>query len=150
MKNVFDQNDVKEIISRINNLEPTTQGLWGKMSVSQMLAHCNVAYENAYEKKYSKPRFLKGLLLKWVIKPIVVGDKPYAKNSRTSPEFLMTDEKEFLKEKSRLIDYINKTFQHGEAYFEGKDSGSFGKLTAKEWSNMFGKHLDHHLGQFAV
>ena len=150
MKSVFDQNDAKEIISRINKLEQTTQGLWGKMNVSQMLAHCNVTYEHVYENKYAKPGFLKGLLLKWFVKPIVVGDKPYAKNSRTSPEFLMTDKKEFEKEKSRLIDYINKTRELGESFFENKEASSFGNLTAKEWNNMFYKHLDHHLGQFGV
>ena len=150
MKNVFDKSDVKEIIGRINKLDSSTQRLWGKMSVSQMLAHCNVAYEYLYENKYKKPGFLKGLLLKWFIKPIVVGDKPYGKNSRTSPEFLMTDQKEFEMEKTRLIDYINKTRELGESYFMNKDSVSFGKLTANEWNNMFYKHLNHHLGQFGV
>ena len=43
---------------------------------------------------------------------------------------------------------ITKTQQLGENYFEGKESNSFGKLTASEWNNMFYKHLDHHLSQF--
>jgi len=150
MKNVFDEKDTSEIINRINKLETGTQGLWGKMSVSQMLAHLNVAYEYFYENKYKKSGFFKGLLLKWVIKPIVVGYKPYAKNSRTSPEFLMTDEKEFEKEKTRLIAYIDKTRELGESYFDNRDSVSFGKLTVKEWNNMFYKHLNHHLDQFGV
>jgi hypothetical protein len=38
----------------------------------------------------------------------------------------------------------------GETYFEGKPSPSFGKMTAKEWSNQFWKHMDHHFRQFGI
>ena len=56
----------------------------------------------------------------------------------------------FEREKKRLIDYINKTQALGTAFFEGKESNSFGNLTANEWNNTFYKHLDHHLQQFNV
>ena len=55
MKNVFNQNDVKEFIGRINTLTPATQAKWGKMSVGQMLAHLCVSYEMMYENKHTKP-----------------------------------------------------------------------------------------------
>jgi len=42
------------------------------------------------------------------------------------------------------------TQKFGSARFEGKESHSFGKLTSKEWNNMFYKHLNHHLTQFGV
>ena len=38
----------------------------------------------------------------------------------------------------------------GAAAYEGKESASFGVLTAQEWSNQFYKHMDHHLTQFGV
>jgi hypothetical protein len=38
----------------------------------------------------------------------------------------------------------------GADAFEGKESNSFGKLTASEWNIMMYKHLDHHLTQFGV
>ncbi len=47
MKNLFDSKDLTETIDRIHQLTPLTQGQWGKMTVGQMLAHCNVAYEMA-------------------------------------------------------------------------------------------------------
>jgi hypothetical protein len=150
MKNVFDKKETEEIIDRINKLEAKTQRLWGKMSVSQMLAHCNVTYEHVYDNKHPKPGALKKTLLKWFVKPIVVGEKPYAKNSRTSPEFIISHKADFEKEKTRLINYLHKTQEHGKTYFEQKDSGSFGKLTSKEWNTMFYKHLNHHLSQFGV
>ena len=54
MKNVFDKNDTHEFVNRIQNLTPETKSLWGKMSVSQMLAHCCVTYEMVFEDFHSK------------------------------------------------------------------------------------------------
>ena len=88
--------------------------------------------------------------MKTLIKNIVTSEKPYVKNGRTAKQFVITDSKNFETEKKRLIDFITKTQQLGEQEFEGKESHSFGKLTAKEWNNLFYKHVDHHLRQFGV
>jgi len=120
------------------------------MNVGQMLAHCNVTYEFLYEDKHKKPGFLKKQMLKLFVKNIVVSDKPYKKNNPTSPEFKIKEERDFSVEKQRLVDYIKRTQELGEAHFDGKESHSFGPLTKTEWNNMFSKHLDHHLTQFGV
>ncbi len=150
MKNVFNQADTAEVIARINKLSPSSQALWGKMSVGQMLAHCNVTYEMVYDNIHPAPNAVMKFILKLFVKNIVVGEKPFKKNSQTAPAFIITDSKDFEKEKKRLIDYINKTQQLGDVHFEGKESNSFGVLSKSEWNNLFAKHLDHHLGQFGV
>lgn len=150
MKNIFDANDLKTIIERINNLSSDTQAEWGKMNVGQMLAHCNVAYDMAYTDKYPKPGAFKTFLLKLFVKSAVVGPKPYPKNGRTAPEFLVTDQRDFDAEKKRLIDHLKKTQELGAAYFHNRASHSFGPLTKNEWNTLFYKHLDHHLTQFGV
>ena len=150
MKNIFDKSDTQDIIDRINKLTPTTKGQWGKMSVDQMLAHLNVAYEMIYEDKHPKPNFFMKWILKMFVKNPVVNETPYPKNGRTAPAFVMTGSKDFEKEKQRLISYMKKTQELGAQHFDGKASHSFGPLTTKEWNNMFAKHLDHHLNQFGV
>jgi hypothetical protein len=150
MINIFDINESNTVIQRINNLKPDALPVWGKMSVDKMLAHCNVAYEMALEDIHPKPSGFKKFMLKLFVKPIVVSNKPYSKNSRTAPEFLITVEKHFELEKVRLINYILKTISLGEDYFDNRESHSFGKLKKTEWNNMFYKHLDHHLRQFGV
>lgn len=150
MKNIFTKEVSSEIIERINLLSPQTQAKWGKMNVSQMLAHCNVTYELAYENKHPKPTFFVRLILKLFVKKYVVNEVPYKKNGGTAPVFIITDTKNFELEKERLIKYIVKTTELGESYFENKESISFGILTSKQWNNMFYKHLDHHLSQFGV
>lgn len=150
MKNIFDQDISTQLIDRINQLTPATEKLWGKMTVAQMLAHCNVTYEFVFDNKHKKPSGFKKLMLKTFVKNAVVSEKPYKKNGPTAPEFLIKDEKNFETERNRLIVYITKTQELGDNYFDNKESHSFGKLTKTEWSNMFYKHLDHHLNQFGV
>jgi len=150
VKNIFLLSDSNEVITRIQQLNADSQPLWGKMAVGQMLAHCNVTYELVYENIHQKPNFLMGILLKYLVKKYVVGDKPFEQNVKTAPYFIIKDDKDFESEKSRLINYISKTQGLGESYFDGKESHSFGVLTKSEWNNMFYKHLDHHLRQFGV
>lgn len=150
MESVFNPADVAKLTGRINKLTPSTQPLWGKMSVGQMLAHCNVSYEMAYTDKHPKPNALMKLVLKLLVKNKVVSETPYKHNNPTAPAFLMKEDKNFGEEKTRLIDHINQTLQLGEAHFDGRESHSFGTLSATEWNNMFWKHLDHHLSQFGV
>jgi hypothetical protein len=150
LKNIFNQEVVTELINRIDKLTPTTKQLWGKMSVAQMLAHCNVTYEFVYEDKHPKPNPFMKFILKTFVKKEVVSDIPYKKSLRTAPVFIMNEDKDFDYEKNRLIIFIKRTQELGEAYFDGKESRSFGKLSKTEWNNMFYKHLDHHLNQFGV
>lgn len=150
MKNVFKAEDTQELINRINQLTPNTQGKWGKMTVSQMLAHCCVAYEMVYTDMHPKPNFFTKFMLKMFVKNAVVGPKPYPKNGRTAPAFIVNDERDFQKEKQRLVDYLKQTQQLGADHFHNKESHSFGPLTKDEWNVLFYKHLDHHLTQFGV
>ena len=150
MKNIFSKRVTNEIISRIKRLKPETQPVWGKMSADQMLAHCCVTYEMIYDDIHPKPGAFKRFLLKLFIKNAVVNEKPYPKNSRTGPQFLITNEKNFNREKERLINYLKQTQQLGESHFDGKSSHSFGPLTSTEWNNMLYKHIYHHLRQFGV
>jgi hypothetical protein len=150
MKNIFSAEVTQELIQRINALTPTTQPTWGKMSVSKMLAHVCVAYEMAFENKHPKPNAIMRFILKTFVKNGVVNEKPYPKNSPTAPAFIIKEDKDFETEKKRLIAYLEKCRELGRSHFDGKESLSFGTLTAEEWNKLFYKHLDHHLTQFGV
>lgn len=140
----------QQFTNRVNQLQPTAQPLWGKMNVAQMLAHCNVAYELAYENKHPRPNAVMRFFLKLFVKQIVTGEKPYTHNMRTAPVFLVSNQQDFELQQKRLLTFITKTQEAGAAFFEGKENPGFGKLTASEWNNIFYKHLDHHLAQFGA
>ncbi len=150
LPSIFTLQTTTDCLTRLNKLTPSSQPLWGKMNVAQMLAHLNVSYDIAYGKTVVKNNFFMKLLLKLVIKKIVVSEIPYKQNSQTAPVFIITDARDFEKEKTILINYIKETEVKGAAYFEGKESSSFGILTSGEWSNQFYKHIDHHFKQFGV
>lgn len=148
--NLFDEKEANDSLQRIESLTPETQAQWGKMNVAQMLAHCNVAYDLTYTDKYPKPKGFQKFLIKLFAKNVVVGPKPYKKNSRTAPVFLIADQRDFEREKQLLIENIKNTQQLGADHFDGKESHAFGPLSTTEWNNLFSKHLDHHLNQFGV
>jgi hypothetical protein len=150
LPNIFNKSVSDEIIQRINKLTPETKPLWGKMNAAQMLAHCNVTYEMIYENIHPKPGAFFKIILKTLVKSKVVGEAPYPHSSRTAPQFIITDTKDFEKEKQRLINYIIRTQELGEKHFDNKESNSFGALNKTEWNNMLYKHLNHHLSQFGA
>jgi hypothetical protein len=149
--NIFSVEATAAIVARIQKLTPETQPQWGKMNVSQMLAHCCVTYQYVYEpQKFNKPNFLMAWVLKKFVKNGVCNEVPYKKNIGTAPDFIIKDIRDFDMEKQRLISFITKAQQDGTSFFDGRESHSFGKLSLQEWNNMFYKHLDHHLTQFGV
>jgi len=150
LPNIFTPEVTNNLLQRIETLTPSSQAKWGKMNVSQMLAHCNVTYEMMYENIHPKPNAVLKFILKLLVKKKVVDETTYPKESRTAPAFVITTEKDFQKEKERLIQYMKKTQELGENYFDGRESHSFGSLTKDEWNNMLYKHLDHHFRQFGA
>jgi hypothetical protein len=154
MDNIFDRGVCDAHITRINRLHADAKPLWGKMNAGQMLAHVSKPYEMVcdpdYARTHKRPPAPMRFLLKLFLKPIVVGEKPYAKNTRTAPEFVVDDERDFEAERTRLIAYIYQVQAWGTKHFDGKDNHSFGVMSAGEWNNLFAKHLDHHLQQFGV
>lgn len=151
LPSIFDSATHEGVLERLNKLTPETQAKWGKMDVAQMLAHLNVGYDLTYGKAEAKYNGFTKLLFKIIgLKGIVTGEKPYKKNGRTAPVFMIADLRVFEDEKQRLMDNIQLTYDKGTGFFEGKESPSFGKMTVQEWSNQFYKHMDHHFQQFGV
>jgi Protein of unknown function (DUF1569) len=150
LPNIFTQSVSETIIARINTLQPSTPSLWGKMNVSQMLAHCNVPYEMTFDNIHPRPNVVLRFILKMVAKSQVVTEKPYPKSGQTAPQFVITGDRDFDEEKKRLIGYIQKSQSLGESHFEQKEHAAFGAMSKIEWNNLFYKHLDHHLGQFGA
>ena len=147
---IFEPTVTEQLVERVNRLCPETQPEWGKMNAGQMLAHCNVVYNQTFGDQSGRPNRLVRWIMAKLLKPTVVGPKPYTKNMRTAPAFLITDERDFAREQASLIGHLREVVNQGAGKFEGRQSFSFGPLTAEEWSVLFYKHLDHHLRQFGV
>jgi hypothetical protein len=145
-KSLFDDRYYEELISRVNKLRPDSTPLWGKMSVSQMMAHCNVAFDGPLGKIELKDHsnFLFRTLVKW----IALSRKPFRKGLPTAKEYTINSERDFQQEKKLLIENIKAA--HSNTSGPWKQHVVFGKLAADEWGQLLYKHTDHHLQQFGV
>jgi len=149
MKSLFHQHDNQDIINRINKLSENTKPLWGKMTVSQMVAHAQNPLYVAFGEKKLKHGFI-GVLFGKMAKKQLMGDAPFKRNLPTDKSFLVKDERNFEIEKNRLIQLVQRFITQGEAALTKEPHPFFGKLTTNEWDLLQWKHLDHHLRQFGV
>jgi hypothetical protein len=146
VKNLFDSAAKQDIINRINKLTPDSKALWGKMNVGQMLAHCQMPIGVA-DGTHKLKRTLFGKLVGPMVKSMLYNDKPFKRSLPTDKSFLMTDPKDFEKEKQKLLAMVSN---FSETSIVNETHTFFGKLTKEQWSKGTWKHLDHHLQQFGV
>ena len=148
MTTLFNPTTDAQLISRLESLQPDTQSKWGKMNVSQMLAHCQTGFEVYFGDKKMKQSFV-GKLFGKMAKKQLLSEKPMAKNLPTAKEFVVADMRNFANEKAKLISLINRFAIEGKT-IEPPVHPFFGKLSATEWAALMFKHTDHHLKQFGV
>jgi hypothetical protein len=149
MQNLHEQPVYEAIIERIKNLTSTQKALWGKMNVSQMLAHCCVAFSVPLAEE-AMPRPLIGRLIGWMFKSKLYDNVPYKKGLPTSPAFIIKDEKNFEVEQNKLINLTTEFFTKGRKNTGKFPHPMFGTFTPDQWGISMYKHLDHHLRQFGA
>lgn len=149
VKSIYDKTVKEEILSRINLLTPVSEQLWGKMNVSQMLAHCSVGLEVAMGEKTVKRIFI-SYILGPLFKSSFYNEKPFQKNIATADLFRMEGEYDFDKVKKSLIEKVLQFSDGGPSKCTNAPHGFFGNLTPNQWGIGMYKHLDHHLRQFGV
>ncbi|MBT8281076.1 MAG: DUF1569 domain-containing protein [Muriicola sp.] len=147
MKSIFDKEAYQEIQDRVARLKSTDEGQWGKMTVGQMVWHCQVPLKVGIS---NKPNNKKGnLLVKWFFKKSLYNDKPWRKNLPTSPFAKATEAKDFDSEREMLQKMISQ-FHELNKRESWNPHPLFGRLSHDQWGKMQYKHLDHHLRQFGV
>ena len=150
VKNLFEAAMVEEINERMAQLRPESGRQWGKMNPAQMMAHCSATIEMAMG-KVSPPRILLGRLLgRLAKKSLIVNGTPMRRNSMTEKSCMVTDDRDFLLERQRLRESIDRFATGGPGVCTKHAHFFFGPLTPVEWAVLMYQHLDHHLRQFQV
>jgi hypothetical protein len=150
MKNLYEASSVLEIKQRIALLKPDSPRQWGKMNAAQAVAHCAASMEWPLGDRVPQRSFFPSLLGR-LIKPLVLGDdKPFRRNSPTSPDLLVHDQRDLDAERRRLSALIDRFVAAGPTGCTINAHSFFGQMTPAQWAILMYKHLDHHLRQFGV
>ena len=147
MKSIFDEKIYIEIVSRVNNLKGNTKGQWGKMTIAQMVWHCQVPLKVAIKNKKTAKKG--NPLIRWFFKKSLYNDKPWRKNLPTSSFAKAKEDKDFDTEFETLQKLIQEVYKLRDRK-EWNPHPLFGSFTPQQWGQMQYKHLDHHLRQFGV
>lgn len=147
MNSIFDEKSYHEIVNRVNKLHSNSKGEWGKMTVGQMVWHCQIPLKVAIKNKKTNKKG--NPIIRWFFQKSLYNDKPWRKNLPTSSFAKAKEDKDFTTEfivLKRLIDEIYEV-RNRKAW---NPHPIFGTLTPQQWGQMQYKHLDHHLRQFGV
>ena len=147
MKNLFQPETVDEVVSRLDKLQPSSARQWGKMDVAQMMAHCSAAMDMA-SGRINPPRAFIGRVLGPFFRSVFTNDKPFSKNNPTDEQLVVSDARDFQREREQLKLKVQQFHQGGEAQCTRHPHPFFGGLSPQEWGRGMYKHLDHHLRQF--
>jgi hypothetical protein len=150
MKNFFERPDRESILDRLDRLQPGATRQWGTMDVAQMCAHCAIALEVAAGDVTKKQAFIGKVLAPFVRGKVLRQAGRLSKNSPTDPTFVVSDPRDFEKERARLVALAKRCGEAGAHAADGRVHSFFGKMTGEEWGVLMYKHLDHHLRQFGA
>lgn len=149
MRSIFNTEDKDDILNRLDQLHPDSKPMWGKMSVSQMLAHCIVPTKISTGDIPGKRNII-GILFGKIAKKRMVSEEPFRKNLPTDPSFIVKHDPDFYKSQQELKALIEKLYSTDKNELVQRKHPFFGKLTVDEWGLLNYKHFDHHLRQFSV
>jgi Protein of unknown function (DUF1569) len=149
MKSIYNKTVCDELLNRIDQLSADSKALWGKMNVTQMMAHTAAGMDMA-SGRLNIDRVFMGKLIGGFLKSFYTNDKPFNKNTPTAAELVRADSSDFEKEKENLKTLMKAFSEGGIEKCTTHPHPFFGKLKAEDWGIGIYKHTDHHLRQFGV
>jgi hypothetical protein len=149
MESLFDPKGNQNILDRIDQLSPITLSQWGKMTVSQMLLHCQKPIDLAYGTLHIAPHWKSYFFAKSYRKKLA-DPKLFHKDQSAIKEFIIKNEPKFDEAKQGLKDLVSKFARDGHKAIRATRHPLMGEMTPEEWDILQWKHLDYHLKQFGV
>ncbi|MEK6154422.1 DUF1569 domain-containing protein [Flavobacteriaceae bacterium 3-367] len=147
MKSFFEETTYNEVLQRVRSLHQGSERKWGKMTVGQMVWHCQYPLEIAIENKKGGKKG--NPLIRWFFKKSLYNDTLWRKNLPTTPKAKAMEEKDFITERKKLEQLLHDLYALRERT-EWNPHPLFGSFTHEQWGQLEYKHLDHHLRQFGV
>ena len=149
-KNLLDKDSVEKLIGRVQNLRQDSAPLWGSMTATEMLVHCNKVHQHLLLPTTStnKKTSLKQYLIRWMALYVMPHFPKNAKAPKgfetrgTVTDAAFEEQKQFFIQLASRFSQHKAPIQHHHPYF--------GNLSTTQWGLSAWKHADHHLRQFGV
>lgn len=139
--------DVRASIeARLAKLRPDSAGVWGRMTVDQMLWHINQALGTALGRVQPSPDRMP---IPTAVMRFAVLKLPWTKNAPTNKAFITGDRHDFEAERARCRALIHDIVARSVDVAPPRHP-VFGQMTGRQQSQLHAKHLNHHLKQFGV
>jgi len=153
MKTILNQSEYEAIIGRCQNLTPDTKGVWGKMTVNEMLCHTSDIFRDILGIRQTEP--VTPVEMRPQILAMVLTEQDWDKNLPTFPPYLQgeggggTKPVNFESDKKSLLGLINMFYNTTEDFSFSPHAG-LGVLSRDQFGAFVWKHTDHHLREFGV
>jgi len=149
-KNLLNEEAAGKMIARVQMLRPDSPALWGTMTATEMLLHCNQIHERLLSPATTtaKKASLKQYAIRWVVLYVM----PRFPKGVKAPKQVRTkgaiSDAEFEKQQALFAAIVQRFPLHTSPI--NHPHPYFGNLNSKQWGLAAWKHLDHHLRQFGV
>ena len=147
-KSLFNPADQKEIFARLNQLNANSTRNWGKMTVSQMLKHMEIAFSVPI----NKIQLPKDKLYYLAANPfarffMIKMSSKWPKNMATVEDFKVKTDPDFTQAKADFLKIYQEFLKATD--FSGCHP-AFGVMDKDMWGIAMYTHLNHHLEQFGA
>ena|SRR5579863_6346446 len=150
MRTLKSSADRQSIVQRISALSPSDRGVWGQMTVGQMICHVSDSYRVALGEKTVSvaPVRVPRPVYKWLALRLPV---KWPKGVPTRPEVQQgvggTVPADFHADRTELLSVLARFCETGNGL--SVVHPIFGDMTSEDWLRWGYLHADHHLRQFA-
>ncbi|HEV7330308.1 MAG TPA: DUF1569 domain-containing protein [Flavisolibacter sp.] len=132
-KNLLDKECTETVISRAQKLHPGSTPHWGKMTVTEMLHHCNLVHAQLLSpaEPTTKRTSLQQYLVRWVVLYLL---PRYPKGAQAPKKFHtkgLVDKEQFENEKQAFIASLRRFASYKEPIAHWHPY--FGKLSTEQW-----------------
>ena len=146
-QSIHNENDRAQLAARILTLKPDSARQWGKMTVVQMLGHCELFDRWIQSGQPNRQTLIGKLVGRPVLRRMLRPDKAMARNVPTMPALIPAADIEFETARKAW-----RTSIEGYAHYDTETfiHDFFGPLSHEEVGAFVWKHADHHLKQFGA
>ena len=146
-KTIWNAEDRRAVLGRLEGLREDARAQWGKMTVSQMVRHCELGVLAAMGEYKVAP--VATPFKFWPMSKLIIHWLPWPKGAPTADELLVKEDGDLRARVVALRATVERFVSRGREQ-KLEDHAAFGRISADDWGALVWRHLDHHLRQFGA